>query len=373
MGASQNKRSEAMTMEDCEIDTRFTRMLGIRHPVMQEGLGPYKTVALAAAVSNAGGLGTVSMPSMVEEPATGSAMLRGYIEEACALTDRPFAVNIPVGVDKASGEVLPFSAAYVGAVVDAVKDREIARRLRVITTSAGPPTASRRLIDGSGLIHIHKVGGTRQAIRAEQDGVDMVIASGYEAGGHTHARPVHSFILGPSVAEAVSIPVILAGGLRDGRTLAAAFALGADAGAFGTRFVASHDNPDWDAAYGQRIIDAKEGEDVVFQAIYGPSRVLPSRGLDELIAVIERGDMDAVELTRLKDRILIAAQRDGDMEGGLLPAGQVSGAIRDYIHVAEFVPGVVAEAIEVLKAMSARVRGLGLAAAPDTHVSAGPL
>ncbi|MGE0502043.1 MAG: NAD(P)H-dependent flavin oxidoreductase [Rhizobiaceae bacterium] len=338
------------------IETRFTKLVGVDHPVMQEGLGPHKTVKLAAAVSNAGGLGTVSIPSIAEEPGKGAAILHGYIEEACALTDKPFAVNIPVGVDKTSGEVLPFSAAYVTAVVEAVRDAEIAKRLRVITTSAGPPTAARKLIGDSGLIHVHKVGGTRQAIRAEKEGVDMLIASGYEAGGHTHSRPVHTFILGPSVTEAVSIPVILAGGLRDGRTLAAALALGADAGAMGTRFVASHDNPDWHPAYGQRIIDAREGDDTLFQAIYGPSRVLHSRGLDELVEVIQRGDKDVIELTRLKDIALVAGQRDGDMDAGLLPAGQVSGAINDLIHVAEFIPGIVREAIAVMDRLRAKAK-----------------
>ena len=203
------------------IETRFTRLTGVRHPVMQEGLGPYKTVHLAAAVANAGGLGTVSIPGISEEASAGAKILRGYIEEACALTTGVLAVNVPVGADKSTGKVLPFSAAYVQAVVDAVRDSAIAKRLRVITTSAGAPGAARALIADSGLIHIHKIGSTAQAIRAERDGVDAVIASGYEAGGHTHSRPVHTFVLVPSVAEAVNIPVILAGGARDGRSLAA--------------------------------------------------------------------------------------------------------------------------------------------------------
>jgi enoyl-[acyl-carrier protein] reductase II len=190
-----------------EMETRFTRLTGARFPVMQEGLGPYKTVHLAAAVANAGGLGTVSIPGITEEPAAGSKLLRAYIEEACALTDGKLAVNVPVGADKVTGQVLPFSAAYVSAVVEAVRDPNIAKRLRVITTSAGAPGPARRLIENSGLLHFHKVGGTKQAVRAEQDGVDAVIASGYEAGGHTHSRPVHTFILVPSVVEAVSIPV----------------------------------------------------------------------------------------------------------------------------------------------------------------------
>ena len=330
------------------LNTRFTAMLGVRYPVMQEGLGPYKTVHLAAAVSNAGGLGTVSIPGISEDPVAGAAKLRTYIEQACALTDFPFAVNVPVGADK-HGHVLPFSAAYVSAVVDAVKDREIAKRLRAITTSAGPPSAARRLIEDSGLIHIHKVGSTRQAIRAAQEGVDMIIASGYEAGGHTHARPVHTFVLGPSVTEAVACPVILAGGVRDGRGLAAALAFGAEAVALGTRFVASHDNPDWHPAYAARVVAAKEGEDIVFQALYGPSRALPSAGIDELAVLEARGGVTEDELTRFKDLRLIAAQRDGDINGGILPCGQIAGAINDLIHVAEFVPGIVREALAVLE------------------------
>jgi NAD(P)H-dependent flavin oxidoreductase YrpB (nitropropane dioxygenase family) len=332
------------------IASRFADLLGIRHPVVQEGLGPYKTVRLAAAVSNAGGLGTVSIPGITDPD--GPAVLRGYIEEACALTDRPFAVNVPVGRDE-TGRVLPFSAAYVGVVVEAVKDPEIARRLRMVTTSAGAPAVVRDVIADSGLVHAHKVGGTRQAVRAQEDGVDVIVASGYEAGGHTHARPVHTMVLGPSVCAAVDVPVVLAGGIRDGAGMAAALALGADAVALGTRFVASHDNTDWHPAYAQRILDSAEGEDIVFPAIYGPSRALPSRGIDELAQLTATLDTDA--LTAWKDDRLVRAQRDGAVDEGILPAGNVSGAITDLIRVAEFVPGLVEEAITVLESLQKRV------------------
>lgn len=332
------------------ISSRFADLLGIRYPVVQEGLGPYKTVRLAAAVSNAGGLGTVSIPGITDPD--GPAVLRGYIEEACSLTDRSFAVNVPVGRD-ATGRVLPFSAAYVGVAVEAVKDPEIARRLRMITTSAGAPSVVRDLIAGSGLVHAHKVGGTRQAVRAQEDGVDVIVASGYEAGGHTHARPVHTMVLGPSVCAAVEVPVVLAGGIRDGAGMAAALALGADAVAMGTRFVASHDNTDWHPAYAQRILDTAEGDDIVFAAIYGPSRALPSRGIDELAVITKTMDED--DLTAWKDDRLVRAQRDGAVDEGILPAGNVSGAITDLIRVAEFVPGVVDEAITVLESLQKRV------------------
>ncbi len=335
------------------ITSRLGDLLGIRYPVVQEGLGPYKTVRLAAAVSNAGGLGTVSIPGLTDPD--GPAVLRGYIEEACTLTDRPFAVNVPVGRD-ATGRVLPFSAAYVGAVVEAVRDPAIARQLRMITTSAGAPAVVRDLIAGSGLVHAHKVGGTRQALRAQAEGVDVIIASGYEAGGHTHARPVHTMVLGPSVCAAVDLPVVLAGGIRDGAGMAAALALGADAVALGTRFVASHDNTDWHPAYAQRILDAAEGEDIVFSAIYGPSRALPSRGVDELAPLA--GTMGHDALTAWKDDRLIRAQRDGDVDDGILPAGNVSGAITDLIRVAEFIPALVGEAIAILETLRKRVASL---------------
>ena len=341
-------------MSGPELPTRFTQLVGVRHPVMQEGLGPYKTVQLAAAVATAGGLGTVSIPGISEEAKVGAKILRGYIEEACSLTDGALAVNVPVGADKTTGKALPFSAAYVSAVVEAVTDPAIAKRLRVITTSAGPPAAAREPIVDSGLIHFHKVGGTRQALRAEADGVDAIIASGYEAGGHTHTRPMHTFVLVPSVTESVSIPVILTGGAKDGRSLAAALAMGADAIAMGTRFVASRDNTDWDPAYAQRIIDAGEAEDIIFSAIYGPSRALPSKGIDDLAELTAKGTNHAA-LTSFKDIRLIAGQRDGDMDGGILPCGQVAGVIEDLIDVASFIPSMVDEAIEILRGLAPRV------------------
>ena len=336
-----------------ELSTRFTRLTGVRHPVMQEGLGPYKTVRLAAAVATAGGLGTVSIPGISEEASAGAKILRGYIEEACSLTDGVLAVNVPVGADKVTGKALPFSAAYVRAVVEAVKDPAIAKRLRVITTSAGPPAAARELIAGSGLIHFHKVGGIGQALRAERDGVDAIIASGYEAGGHTHSRPMHTFVLVPGVTQAVRIPVILAGGAKDGRSLAVALAMGADAVAMGTRFVASRDNTDWSPAYAQRILDAREAEDIIFSAIYGPSRALPSQGIEELAALTAQGT-DHEALTRIKDERLIAGQRDGDMKGGILPCGQIAGVINDLIDVATFVPSVVDEAVHILRGLASQ-------------------
>jgi len=152
---------------------------------------------------------------------------------------------------------------------------------------------------------------------------------------------------------------VIAGGIHDGRGVAAALALGADAVAMGTRFVASHDNPDWDGAYAQAVLAMREGEDVVFQAVFGPSRGLLTDGLHELFAHLEAGSMSSEELTAWKDDRLIIAQRDGDTTRGIMPCGQVASAIHELIHVAEFVPGVVADAIGVLSQMQELVTPAG--------------
>jgi enoyl-[acyl-carrier protein] reductase II len=335
------------------IVNRYTRLVGIDHPIVQEGLGPFRTPRLAAAVSNAGGLGTVSMPGMPEDLEAGARTFRQHIEECAALTDRPFAVNVPVGVD-ASGEVLPFTDVYLRTALAAREsDAAIAARLTVLTTSAGFPGRYVAMIKDAGLVHQHKVGSTRQAVKAAQAGVDVVIAAGFEMGGHAPSKAVHTFVLVPNVTEAVDIPVLLTGGARDGRGLAAAMAMGADGVAMGTRFILSHDNSDWHPAYLQALLDAREGDDVAFNGVYGPCRGLRNAASEELLAKSHPGDTDPVELTRWKIESMQRAQTDGDVTNGLVMAGQVAAAIGDIISVAEFVPRMAQEAAAVLRSLCA--------------------
>jgi len=333
------------------LRTRFTDLVGIEHPIVQEGMGPFKTAKLAAAVSEAGGLGTVSMPGMKADPAEGARRLREHIEETASLTSKPFAVNVPVGRAD-GGEVLPISAAYINAVIEARRaDAALERQLTVLTTSAGFPGEFRPQIAAAGLIHMHKVGSARQAIKAEQAGVDVVIASGYEMGGHTHAVPVHTFVLLPNVTEAVSVPVLLSGGARDGRTLAAALCLGATGVAMGTRFIATEDNTDWHPAAARRIVAAGEGDDTIFPGVYSPARGLKSAGIDRLNELLHSGATPE-ELLAYKDAALIRAEEEGDLETGILPAGQVASGIREVVSVAEFVPAMAAEAVAVLRKLA---------------------
>jgi NAD(P)H-dependent flavin oxidoreductase YrpB (nitropropane dioxygenase family) len=341
------------------IVNRYTRLVGIDHPIVQEGLGPFRTPKLAAAVSNAGGLGTVSMPGMPADISAGARTFREHIEECAALTDRPFAVNIPVGVD-ASGTVLPFTDAYIRtALATRESDPAIAARLTVLTTSAGFPGGYVGLIKDAGLIHQHKAGSTRQAVKAAQAGVDVVIAAGFEMGGHAPSKAVHTFVLIPNVTEAVDIPVLLTGGARDGRGLAAALAMGADGVAMGTRFILSHDNSDWHPAYLQALLDAREGDDVAFDGVYGPCRGLRNAASEELLGGGHPGAGEAVpdpvELTRRKIESMQRAQTDGDVTNGLVMTGQVASAITDIISVAEFVPRMAEEAAAILRSLAAQL------------------
>jgi NAD(P)H-dependent flavin oxidoreductase YrpB (nitropropane dioxygenase family) len=239
------------------IVNRYTRLVGIDHPIVQEGLGPFRTPRLATAVSNAGGLGTVSMPGMPEDLEAGAQTFREHIEECAALTDRPFAVNIPV---------------------------------------------------------------------------------------------------------------LLTGGARDGRGLAAALAMGADGVAMGTRFILSHDNSDWHPAYLQALLDAREGDDVAFDGVYGPCRGLRNAASEELLASSHLGGTDPVELTRWKIESMQRAQTDGDVTNGLVLAGQVASAIGDIISVAEFVPNMAEEAAAILRSLCGLL-GDGPAEKPRTSCS----
>jgi len=338
------------------ISNRYTRLVGIEHPIVQEGLGPFRTPKLAAAVSNAGGLGTVSMPGMPENIEDGARTFREHIDECASLTDKPFAVNIPVGVDH-NGEVLPFTDVYVRMVLAArERDAGLARQLTVMTTSAGFPGDYVGMIKDAGMVHQHKVGSTRQAVKSAEAGTDVVIAAGFEMGGHAPSKMVHTFVLVPSVTEAVDIPVLLTGGARDGRGLAAALAMGADGVAMGSRFITSYENSDWHPAYIQALLDAKEGDDVAFDGVYGPCRGLKNAASRQLLAHgadSETRGMTEVELMRWKIESMQRSQTDGDVENGLVLAGQVSSAINELIHVSEFVPAMAAEAADIIRRLAA--------------------
>jgi NAD(P)H-dependent flavin oxidoreductase YrpB (nitropropane dioxygenase family) len=315
-------------------------------------MGPFSTAALAAAVSDAGGLGTVSIPGMLLEPAEAERRMRAEIDRTASSTDRGFAVNVPVGFGPDGETLLPI-AAYLKAVLDARRDPAIGPRLVACITSAGlPPPRLVSSMHDAGLLHLHKVGAVRHARRAAEMGVDAVIASGFEMGGHTHARPVHTMVLAPQVIDTVEVPVVVSGGIHDGRGLAAALAMGAAGVGMGTRFIATVEN-DWHPAYKQAIVDAAEWGDVVFPGFFGPIRGLRNAGSLRLAELIASGEVDEEGLLAWKEKRVVAAQHDGDVDGGLILAGQCAAAIHDIVGVQELLEGMVGQASKLLAAAAA--------------------
>jgi enoyl-[acyl-carrier protein] reductase II len=236
------------------------------------------------------------------------------------------------------------------------QDAGLAAQLRVMTTSAGYPGVYIGMIKDAGMVHQHKVGSTRQAVKSAEAGTDVVIAAGFEMGGHAPSKMVHTFVLIPSVTEAVDVPVLLTGGARDGRGLAAALAMGAEGVAMGTRFITSYENSDWHPAYIQALLDAKEGDDVAFDGVYGPCRGLRNAASRQLLdhgSASATAGMSEVELMRWKIESMQRSQTDGDVENGLVLAGQVTSAINELIHISEFVPAMARDAAEIIRRLAA--------------------
>ncbi len=335
---------------------RLQEMVGVEYPVMQDGMGPQPCTALAAAVSAAGGLGTLSSPSIVN---TSETFLREHFraaaEKVVATTDKPFGVNVPVG-RIATGELLPVSRLCIDEAIRMKQDGgKVGEQLTWLVTSAGFAGELGAGIRESGLVHMHKVGSLTHAKKAAASGVDVVIAAGYEMGGHTHAQGVHTMVLAPQVIDALDIPVIVAGGICDGRGLAATLAMGGAAVAMGTRFIATREH-EWHENYKQRIVDAPEWDDVVFPGVYAPIRGLRNHGIELMEA--QRGVLSPEEFIRWEEEQIRVSQREGDVENGVLVAGQVAAAIHDLPTVAEVIDRVVTQAEELLSASgSIRLRG----------------
>jgi NAD(P)H-dependent flavin oxidoreductase YrpB (nitropropane dioxygenase family) len=330
---------------------RFRDMVGIDHPIVQDGMGPSPTTALATAVSAAGGLGSVSSPS-VTNPSESFLRdhLRKAIEQVAAATDRPFAVNVPVG-RVSSGELMPVSRVCINEAIAIKRDGgKAGRRLVALTTSAGFPGEFGQLIRDAGLVHQHKVGSVRHARKAAENGADVVIASGYEMGGHTHARGVHTMVLAPQVIDSLDIPVIVSGGIGDGRGLAGVLAMGGAAVAMGTRFIATAEH-EWHEKYKQRIVDSPEWGDTIYPGVYAPVRGLINDGLSALEEA--KNSMSEEDFSLWKEDQMRRAQRDGDVDSGLLVAGQIAAAVHDLPTAGELIDRMVAQAAELLGTASA--------------------
>lgn len=327
------------------ITPELCDLLGIRYPILQGGMGPFATPKLAAAVSNAGGLGTISSAGADIGPERARAAFETHIGTVSRQTDNNFAVNVPIGTAETPSHVTETVAAYLNTVFEVKRaDDEVGDRLIAVITSAGNPARWNDEIAEAGLLHVHKVANVKHAKKAESIGVDVVIASGYEMGGHTHVEEeaVHSFVLIPEVTDAVDVPVVASGGVKNGKHLLAALAMGAQGVSMGTRLMQTRES-DFTDAWKEYVSEASEGSDTIVSGLLSPSlRVLETEGARELKAAGHLERSDYLELEKEKLQLAIG----GDIEEGILPAGQIAGYIDDLPTVETLIRDVVDETLD---------------------------
>lgn len=309
--------------------TKICELLNIEYPILQGGMAWVATAELASAVSEAGGLGIIGAGNMPKE------ILRAEIRKARSLTDKPFGVNIMLLSD------------YVKEQMEVVLEEGPA----VITTGAGNPGPYIPALKEKEIKVIPVVASVALATRLERIGVDALIAEGNESGGHV--GDLSTMVLVPQVVDAVSLPVIAAGGIADGRGFLAAIALGAEGVQMGTRFVCSEEctvHP----AYKQAIIKARDRDTVVTGHPTGhPVRCLRNK-LTRRFEELEAHCAPIDELEELGKGKLRAAAVEGDVEYGSLMAGEISGLIKDIKPVRRIIEDIIQEAEELLRLLGTR-------------------
>lgn len=307
--------------------TRLTRLLGIEHPIIQGGMAWTATAELAAAVSAAGGLGIIGAGHMPTE------LLRAEIRNAKALTDKPFGVN------------LMLLTPHIDELVQLVLDEHVP----VVTTGAGNPGKYMAALKEQGIKVLPIVPSTALAKRMESIGADAVIGEGMEAGGHI--GELTTMVLVPQLVDAVSLPVVAAGGIADGRGMAAAFALGAEGVQIGTRFMCAEEctiHP----SVKEQVVKAKDRDTVVTGRSTGhPVRVLKNR-LAKQIIELDR-DNKPEEIEALGAGKLALAMRGGDTQMGSLMAGQAAAMVCRVEPAAAIVDEIVNEAAAVIAKVAA--------------------
>lgn len=306
------------------LKTKITEMLGIRHPLFQGGMAWVADAKLAAAVSNAGGLG------LIGAAAAPGDVVQAMIREAKSLTDKPFGVNVML--------LSPFA--------DDVARICAEEKVAVVTTGAGNPGKYMDMWKGVDIKVIPVVASAALAKRMERAGADAVIAEGCESGGHIGELTTMALV--PQVADAVSVPVIAAGGIADGRGVAAAFALGAQAVQCGTVFVCAEESPACDV-YRRQIIDAKDTDTIVTGREGGaPIRSIKTKFTRRLLKM-ENQQVDRAEFEKAAAGSLRKAVQDGNLDEGTFMAGQISGLVKAVEPAQAIVDRLMREGEELMK------------------------
>ena len=307
------------------MQTKLTKLLGIRHPIIQGGMAWIADASLASAVSNGGGLGLISAMNANAE------WVRGEIRKCRTMTDKPFGVNIML------------MSPYADEVAQMVAEEKVA----VVTTGAGNPSRFVKMWKEAGVKILPVVASTALARMVERAGVDAVIAEGGESGGHV--GDLTTMALVPQVADAVHIPVVAAGGIADGRGMVAAFALGACGVQMGTRFLVADECTVSDE-YKKKVLAAKDISTAVTGRRLGhPVRAIKNSYMNAYAKLEADSNVPDEELEKFGVGSLRLAAKEGDAEHGCFLAGQIAGMVKKRQPAKEIVDEVMAQAEQMME------------------------
>lgn len=302
------------------MENRITKLFGIQYPIIQAGMIWCSGWELAAAVSNAGGLGIIGAGSMYPD------VLREHIQKCKKATSKPFAINLPL--------LYPDIEKHVEIIIE--------EGVKIVFTSAGNPMTWTAKLKEHGITVVHVIANVKFALKCEEAGVDAIVAEGFEAGGHNGKEETTTLCLIPMIKQAVKIPVIAAGGIATGRAMLACMALGAEGVQIGSRFAASlessaHEN------FKQRIVETKEGGTQLSLKRLVPVRLIKNEFFQQINEAEERG-APRHELAEILGRARAKkGMFEGDMVEGELEIGQISGLISDILPAGKIVENIIEE------------------------------
>jgi enoyl-[acyl-carrier protein] reductase II len=310
------------------MSKKITELFNIQYPIVQAGMIWCSGWELAAAVSNAGGLGIIGSGSMYPE------VLKEHIIKCKKATDKPFGVNVPM----------------LYPDIDKHMDIIISEGVKIVFTSAGNPKTWTQILKGHGITVVHVIANTKFAKKAEEAGVDAIVAEGFEAGGHNGREETTTLCLIPLIKEAVQIPVIAAGGIGSGRAMLAAMALGADGVQIGSRFVASEESSA-NINFKKSVITSNEGDTKLMLKQLTPVRLLRNKFFEEVQEAENKG-ATVEELSALLGRGRAKkGMFEGDLDKGELEIGQVAAQIRDITSAKAIIQEIIKEYNEAIKGL----------------------
>ena len=295
-------------------------LFNIQYPIVQGGMVWVSGWKLASTVSNAGGLGLIGAGSMYPD------VLREHIQKCKKATDNPFGVNVPMLYPQ----------------VDELMDIIVEEDVKIVFTSAGNPKTWTSFLKEKGITVIHVVSSVKFALKAEAAGVDAIVCEGFEAGGHNGREETTTFTLIPMVKESVTIPVIAAGGIGNGRGMLAAMVLGADGVQIGSRFAASKESSAH-LNFKQKIIDVKDGDTHLTLKELAPVRLIKNKFYQE-IQELYKNNPTKEELTGLLGRA--RAKKgifEGDLDNGELEIGQIAGIINEISSAKDILEEIISD------------------------------